>query len=139
VFEQFCKEKLGPLALRLALGLVCVYHGYVKIMATGGSSWNPSMSVGWQLLISWAEFSAGVAILLGFKCRLAATVVLALTAGTLLWYQGWHVFHLPLHTLEPTLLLLLVGLALLFLGAGELSIDARSGGTTGFGRALKRK
>ena len=36
--EAFCKEKLGPLALRLALGLVCVWHGYLKIMAGGGGT-----------------------------------------------------------------------------------------------------
>jgi uncharacterized membrane protein YphA (DoxX/SURF4 family) len=128
LIEAFCKEKLGPLALRLAVGLFCAYHGYLKIMASGGTAWNPAWPVALQVLISWAEFSAGVAILLGFRCRLAASVILVLTAGMLLWAQGWKVLSVPLHNLELTLLLLLSGLALLFLGAGQLSLDARSGG-----------
>ena len=134
MFEQFCKDKLAPMALRLALGLVCVYHGFLKIMASGGTAWQPALPVGWQLFLAWAEFAAGVAILIGFHCRVAATVVLALTAGTLIWWQGWNVLHLPVQQLEPTLLLVLVALALLFLGGGEFSVDGRGGG-----KVFKRK
>ena len=59
MFKSYCKENLGPLTLRLALGLVCVYHGYVKIMATGGTTWYPGMPVGWQLLL-WLELDFSV-------------------------------------------------------------------------------
>jgi len=121
--ESFCKEKLAPLALRLALGLFCAYHGYLKIMAAGGTAWNPSLPVGWQVLLSWGEFLAGVALLLGFRCRISAFLILALTSGTLLWFQGGHVIRLPWQSLEQPLLILLSTLALLFLGAGDLSID----------------
>ena len=86
MFEAFCRDKLGPLMLRLALGLVCAYHGFVKIMARGGMAWTGEMPTGWQLLIAWGEFCSGLAILLGFRCRLAAFAALALTAGTLLWW-----------------------------------------------------
>ncbi len=136
MFEAFCKDKLAPLSLRLALGLVCVYHGYMKIMASGGTTWYPGLPTGWQLVIAWGEFGAGLGILLGFRCRLAAGVVLALNMGTLAWWQGWKLFSLPLPQLEPILMVLLMGLSLLFLGAGELSIDARSGGA---GRASRKK
>jgi len=128
VFETFCKEKLAPLALRLALGLVCAYHGYLKIMANGGTTWSPGLPTGWQLLIAWGEFAAGLAILAGFRCRLAAAIVLTLTVGMLAWWQGWKLFDLPLRSLEPTFFLLLTGLALLFLGGGEFSVDGRLGG-----------
>ena len=126
--EAFCKEKLGPLALRLALGLVCVWHGYLKIMAGGGTAWYPALPVGWQVLIAWTEFAAGLAILVGFRCRWAVAAILVLTVGMLAWWYGFDIFRLPLRTLEPTVISLLMGLALLFLGAGELSIDARSAG-----------
>jgi uncharacterized membrane protein YphA (DoxX/SURF4 family) len=139
VFESFFKEKLAPLALRLGLGLVCVYHGYLKIMASGGTAWWPALPTGWQLLIAWGEFVAGLAILAGFRCRWAAMAVLALTGGMLGWVHGGNVLHLPLPTLEPTLLLLFVGLALLFLGAGDLSLDARSSGQGGIGKILKAR
>lgn len=139
MFEAFCNEKLGPLALRLALGFVCIYHGFTKIMANGGTSWNPGMTVPWQLLLAWGEFSAGVAILLGFRCRLATSTVLTITAGTIIWSQGWNVVRLPLRTLEPTVVFLLTGLALLFLGAGELALDARQGGKAGDGGGMAKK
>jgi uncharacterized membrane protein YphA (DoxX/SURF4 family) len=138
VFEKWCKDKFGPMALRLALGLVCVYHGYLKIMAAGGTTWNPNLPVCWQVIIAWVEFVAGLAIVVGFHCRAAATAILVLTVGMLIWWQGWNVLHLPLQTLEPTLLLLLVGLALLLVGAGELSLDGRTAGR-GMARAMKKK
>jgi putative oxidoreductase len=140
MFEAYLREKLGPLTLRLALGLVCVYHGYLKIMMAGGTAWYPGWPTGWQVTIAWGEFAAGLAILVGLRCRLAAALVLALTLGTLIGWQGWNVLQLPLRSLEWTLLLLLVGLALLFLGAGELSLDGRAGANMGTaGKAAKKK
>jgi uncharacterized membrane protein YphA (DoxX/SURF4 family) len=138
VFEAFCKDKLGPLALRLALGAVYVWHGYLKIMATGGMSWYPTWPVGWQLLIAWGEFAAGLAILLGFYCRWAAGAALVLTAGVLTCWQGLHVEHWPWRSLEPTLVLLMGALALLFLGAGELSLDGRGAGNAAPAKAPKK-
>jgi uncharacterized membrane protein YphA (DoxX/SURF4 family) len=139
VFDTFFREKLAPLTLRLAVGLVCVYHGFTKIMANGGLTWNASMPTHWQAIFAWAEFSAGVAILLGFRCRLAATTVLALLVSSLLWSQGWNVLNMPLGRLEPILLMALVGLSLLFLGAGDLSLDARSGGASPAARTSSKK
>jgi uncharacterized membrane protein YphA (DoxX/SURF4 family) len=137
MFETFCKDKLAPLALRLALGLICLYHGFAKIMLMGGLNWNPALPVFWQFVLSWGEFVCGVMILLGFRCRLAAGLLLAMIVGNVVHFQGWHVFQLPLRTLEPTLMLLLVGMSLLFLGAGELSLDARAGGSSGATPAAK--
>jgi uncharacterized membrane protein YphA (DoxX/SURF4 family) len=97
-------------------------------MAAGGTAWYPNWPVGWQLFVAWGEFGAGLAIVLGFYCRLAATLILVLTLGTLAWSQGRNLFDLSFKNLEPTFLLLLSGLALLFLGAGQLSVDARGGG-----------
>ena len=135
MFQAFCKEKLGPLALRLAIGLFAVYHGYIKIMASGGTTWYPDWPVGWQVLTAWAEFCAGVAIVLGFKCRAAAGVLLIVMLGFLIATQGWRIVQLPMRTLEMTLLVLLCGLALVCMGGGGLAIDGRSGG----GRSSSRK
>lgn len=140
MFEAFCKEKLSPLALRLAVGFVCVYHGYLKIMVNGGTAWNPGMTLTWQLLIAWGEFSAGLAILLGLRCRWAAASAVAISAGTLIWWQGWNVFQLPLRTLEPIVVFTFMGLALVLLGAGELSFDARGqGGRSSDGGGFSKK
>ena len=138
MFESFCRDKLGPLVLRLALGVASVYHGYLKIMAAGGTSWYPGLPVAWQLLLAWGEFASGLAILVGFYCRWSAGLLLALTFSTLVVSQGWNLLHLPVRALEPVLLLLMLGLAVLFLGAGELSLDRRSGSGSLGGRAARR-
>jgi uncharacterized membrane protein YphA (DoxX/SURF4 family) len=127
VIEAFCKEKLAPLMLRLALGLACIYHGYLKVMAEGGSAWTTSLLPVWQVLIAWGELMAGVAVLVGFRCRIAALLTLLVTAGPPLWWHGWKLLELPLRTLEPTLLILLLAMAVVFQGAGDLSVDARWG------------
>ncbi len=128
MFEAYCREKIGPLALRIGIGLFFAYHGFVKIMAGGGTAWYPEWSVGWQVVIAWAEFAAALAILVGFRCRVAALVVLVVMLLLLLWMQGWRLLHMPLASLELTLLALLTVVALLFLGPGELSLDGRAGG-----------
>jgi uncharacterized membrane protein YphA (DoxX/SURF4 family) len=131
VFETIFKEKLGPLTLRLALGLTCVYHGYLKVAANGGTSWTSGMSTTWQMVLAWGELVAGLAILLGFYCRTASFGMLAISIGTLIWWQSWHIFRMPVRNLEPFVLLWLTGASLLFTGPGEISLDARSGGSRG--------
>ena len=139
MFEAFFKDKLAPLALRLGLGSVYIFHGYLKIMAAGGTAWKPGLPTGWQLLIAWGEFACGLAILIGFRCRASAAVVLALTVGTLVWWQGWQLLNQPLRNLEPIVLLSFAGLALLFLGAGGFSIDGRNGPKGLAGKVFKRR
>jgi len=139
VFETFFRDRLAPLTLRLALGLVGIFHGFIKIMANGGMTWHLNMPVGYQLLLAWGEFGAGLAILLGLRCRWAAAGALGVLSFTQVWQHGWNVLSQPVRTLEPTLVLLLSGLALLFLGAGELSLDARGGGTGSASRGVKKK
>jgi uncharacterized membrane protein YphA (DoxX/SURF4 family) len=128
MFEAYCREKLGPLVLRLALGLVSVLGGYLRIKHDGGTAWTADLPPTWQLAIAWGEFTAGVAILAGFRCRWAAAVVLALQVGQQIWWHGWNVFDQSLPRLEWLGIVLLMGLALLFLGGGGLSVDARGGG-----------
>lgn len=139
MFEAYCREKLAPLTLRLALGLVSAYHGYLKIMANGGTSWQPGLPTSWQVVLAWGEFAAGLMILFGFHCRLAALSVLVISVGVPAWWQGPGVLRLPLHSLEPTFLLLLLSLGLLFLGAGGLSLDGRGGGASSGGKGHKKE
>jgi uncharacterized membrane protein YphA (DoxX/SURF4 family) len=138
VFESICREKLAPLTLRITLGLICCYHGFLKIMAAGGTNWYPGLPTGWQLVIAWCEFGGGLAILLGFRCRISVAVVVAVTAGTLGWLQGWGLFRQPVRSLEPTFMVLMIGVALLCLGAGEFSVD-RGGFGLAPARMPKRK
>ncbi|GIW80511.1 MAG: GntR family transcriptional regulator [Gemmatales bacterium] len=139
MFEPFFREKLGPLVLRVAIGLVCIYHGFLKIMLSGGTAWQPGLPVFWQMVIAWGEFIAGVAIVLGFYCRLGAFVVMSITAGLFVWWHGWKIFRLPVQSLEPVVMFLLVTSALLLIGGGEFSLDARSGSGGSWRQAPRRR
>lgn len=139
MLESYCKEKLGPLTLRLALGLACVYHGYLKVAANGGTSWAAGLPTGWQFLIAWGELMAGLALVFGFRCRLAALAALAVNAWSFIWWQGWNGIHLSLRLLEPYVLVTLVAVSVLLLGAGGLSVDGRGGHAGGLSRTPKKK
>jgi uncharacterized membrane protein YphA (DoxX/SURF4 family) len=128
VFESQFREKIGPLVLRLALGVVCVYHGFAKIQANGGTNWAPDLNVLWQLTIAWGEFSAGMAILVGLYCRWAAAAALLLSVGTLIWFQGARLLSQPIASLESRFLVVLCSVALLCLGGGAWAVSAPSGG-----------
>ncbi len=127
MFEAYCREKLGPLMLRLALGLVCVYHGFLKIMAVGGTAWSPDLPVLWQVALAWGEFVGGVAVLAGFRCRVAAGIALACTLGHVFWANGWGLFQLPWIRLERIVTVILMELSLVFLGGGDLALDGGKG------------
>ena len=128
MFETHFREKIGPFVLRLALGLVCVYHGFAKIQANGGTNWAPELGTGWQLAIAWGEFSAGLAILVGLYCRWAAGVILLVTVGTLAWFQGKALFSQSLASLEPRFLVVLCSLALVCLGGGSWAVSSPASG-----------
>ncbi len=134
MFESHFREKIGPFILRLALGIVCVYHGFAKIQANGGTNWAPELGLGWQLAISWGEFSGGLAIIVGLYCRWAAGVILLVSVGTLAWFQGMRLFAQPLSTLEPRFLVVLCSLALICLGGGSWAVSKPSGG-----KAVRKK
>lgn len=127
MFEAYCKDKLGPLVLRLAVGIICIGHGYLKIMSNGGTTWLPGTHVAWQLFIAWGEFGAGLAMLVGFRCRIAAGLALLLNIGTLIWVQGRQLLDQPLRSFEMSYLLIFSTLALLFLGSGGLAVDGDAG------------
>jgi uncharacterized membrane protein YphA (DoxX/SURF4 family) len=110
-------------------------------MAHGGAFWTSGMPTWLQMAIAWGEFGCGLAILLGFYCRYSAAGVLGVTFATLFWFHGWGMLHLPLKLLEPVIMLVLVSVALVFFGAGELSLDGRGkgGSSGGAGRAAPQR
>jgi putative oxidoreductase len=128
VFETHFREKIGPFILRLALGLVCVYHGFAKIQSNGGAAWTPELGTGWQLAIAWGEFGAGLAIIVGLYSRWAAGVILLVSVGTLAWFQGTKLFSQSLASLEPRFLVILCSLALVCLGGGSWAVSPSAGG-----------
>lgn len=126
----------APLALRIPVGIVFAAHGAQKLFGLfgghgleGTGQWMASIGLHpgyWMALLAGsAEFFGGLALLIGLLVRpaaaaLAVTMVVAIFSvhfdnGLFMANDGY----------EFALSLLAVTVALLFSGAGRLSIDAR--------------
>ena len=119
-------ERLQPLALlalRLALGAVMVGHGYHKVF--GGMSHYVEFIrhlgiPGWLAYCSaGAEFFGGIAIFAGLFTRVAALVVFVDMAVALLKVDLKNGFS----GYEFSMTLAAVAFALIFSGAGAISLD----------------
>ena len=119
----------GVLALRLALGVIFVMEGTGKLYGWfGGGGWIATCDYFRQLgipfpevnafFVGYTEFLGGLAFLVGLLVRLAAlgigaTMIVAIVTAHL--EGGWH-YPVPI---------LATCITLLFLGAGNLSLDKR--------------
>lgn len=128
VFEDNAVN-IGLLALRIALGAVFIYHGFPKLknpraMATAFG--NPN-AVWFPAVLGFFETLSGVAVLLGLFTQLAAAVLALVMLGAL--YHKIVKWNIPFMAHDKTgwefdLALLAIALALFFLGAGQISLDA---------------
>jgi putative oxidoreductase len=118
----------NTLFLRLALGIVMVYHGLDKVGGVGGFAGQlDSMGIPVAIVFAWivtiVELVGGLAILAGVLTRYAAvlfavdmavaTVLVHLPNGFSAYDGGY----------ELTLVLFLVSIALALQGAGPLSLE----------------
>jgi putative oxidoreductase len=131
-------DRLQPLALvvvRLAVGLIMVVHGYHKVF--GGLHHHAQMvaSLGlpsWLGYVSaFAEFLGGLLILAGFFTRGAAFVV-CINLVVAIWKVHWHNGLTGDHGYEFPLAVATLAFALIFFGAGPISLDhVLRGGSSG--------
>ena len=118
-------EDYGLLALRIALGIIFIYHGYPKIK-------NPKMmeqvfgNSTFPVVLGLFEFVSGLFILFGFLIQFAVIVTSIVMLGAL-YYKivKWKTPFFAQNTTgwEFDLLILAASIALLFLGAGAYSLD----------------
>lgn len=115
---------VAPLLLRLALGIIFLYHGSQKIMQNGGAAWHPDpdFPAALQAPVAWGEFLGGIALLAGFLSRLAAAGIIAIMIGAIATVHGAHGFALP-KGFEYNFALIMMCLAVIVLGSGRWSID----------------
>ena len=130
----------APLALRLILGILFIAHGYPKLKnLKGTASWLASIGfrpgIFWALVLSITELGGGIAILAGLAVRIAsALLIVAMAIATLLKAFKW---KMPFTKMSEGAgyefdLVILAGLiALLFLGAGNWSVDQMIGWIVG--------
>jgi putative oxidoreductase len=131
-------QPLGTLVLRLVLGAVMVAHGYPKVF--GGISHHVESVAhiglpGWLAYFSAAaEFVGGLLLIIGLFSRLAA---LAVGVNMLVAVFGvhWRNGFLGQGNYQFPLALAAIAFALIFSGAGPISLDyavrAKAGGKKG--------
>ncbi|HYZ84926.1 MAG TPA: DoxX family protein [Bryobacteraceae bacterium] len=128
-----------PLILRLTLGIIMFAHGAQKVLGWfGGSGYEATYNMFTQglglppvlaVLAIYTEFLGGLGLIIGLFARIAATGIFGLMVGAVL------LVHLPNGLFmnwagnqqgegyEYHLLAMAVSLAIIWMGAGALSID----------------
>ncbi|MBE9556196.1 MAG: DoxX family protein [Proteobacteria bacterium] len=128
-------EKLEPLGwplVRVATGLLLVPHGYMKLFGGMEGTIGFFSQIGLEpaALLAWyvalLEFVGGILLAAGFLTRVVAAQVVGFmaVAVTIHWGNG---FAWTSGGYEYPLMWGSVALAILFKGAGPLSVDAKLG------------
>lgn len=123
----------GLLILRIAIGIVMIAHGYNHIFRggkiQGTAGWFESLGMKPGILHAWlaslTELGAGAMLIAGFLTPLAAGGVVGVMLVALITNHlknGFFIFR-PGEGYEYVLTLLLTGLAIGGIGAGQWSID----------------
>ena len=119
-------QPLGLLALRLALGLIFVAHGYPKLAHQGSGMQGFFVQhglPGYFVFISGVlEVFGGLLLALGLFTR-AAALLLAAEMGVAIWKVHSGDGFLAVHSYEFPLAVLTACFALATVGAGLVSLD----------------
>ncbi len=118
----------GLLILRLFLGLVMIYHGSPKLFKPAmrgqviGGMKSMGVPVGLTVIASLIEFLGGLGLVLGLLTQLAAFFIFVEMIGTTVLSKR-KMGRKFMGGYELDVAYFAVGLALVFLGPGALSID----------------
>lgn len=128
---------LGPLALRVGVGVVLAWHGWQKI--DGGVSnfagFVESLGIPaptpMAYIVTALEFLGGIALVIGVLTRFVAALIAIQMLLTGFWVKASKL-QVPFIGTEGTgseldFALMAGALALVFLGAGRLSVDHATG------------
>lgn len=123
--------KYGLLPLRIALGLVFIYHGYLKLFTgnfPGGTagfftSLGIPLATFFAIIVSILEFFGGIALLVGLMTRWTSLLLAVNMLVALLLVHLPNGFSVSKGGVEFVLVLLGGVLTLALLGAGKYSLD----------------
>ncbi len=124
---------LASFLLRLGLGAIFFFHGYVKLSVNDGAGWSNDLPAATERAVAWGETVGGAALIVGLLSRLAATGLvvimvgaIAITSGRIgfvnLDYVHPNRFNLPVGA-EYNFALIVMCLAVVALGSGMVSLD----------------
>lgn len=123
----------ATLLIRLALGIVFIAHGSMKIFGAFGGHGMSGLIVGvgamgfkppilWAWLAALAEFGGGLGVLFGLLTRLAAFGIAFDMGVAILFVHAKNGFFLP-KGFEFAFVLLMMAVSLMLSGAGKYSLD----------------
>jgi putative oxidoreductase len=128
------KPDAASLVLRLGLGAIFVFHGFLKL-AYGASQWSPDLNPQIQVAVAYGETIAGIAFLAGFLTRVAALGIIAIMIGAITSVTGkldfvpmensaaWNGVNVTGTGYEYNVAIIVMCVALILLGSGVVSLD----------------
>ena len=123
-------EKLKPLALlllRVAVGVIFIYHGYPKLFGRTREAMQGFVHMGFPgyfvYIAGVVEFFGGCLLIAGLFTRIAGLLLVGEMAVALWRAHGIILDPLAVHNYELPLMLLVGAFALASLGAGVVSLD----------------
>ncbi len=120
------------LLVRIAIGLVFLYHGSAILFGAFGGPGPAGFAAGLHMpvaigyLVGIGQFFGGLGILLGLFTRLSAACIALIMAGAIILVHIPHGFNVSHGGVEYAFTELLVALALVFTGPGEFSLAAKA-------------
>lgn len=125
----FAYEQLAPLILRLAVGIIFIFHGYPKLFKnfSGTTQFFESVNIKpaklFTAVVGLTEFFGGVALILGFFTQVAALLIATIMLVAMVYVKKIKFKKELVDGYELDLILFAAALALLFLGPGAFAID----------------
>lgn len=124
---------LAIVILRLGLGLILVVSGAQKLFGAFGGSGITTLSANmaqmsinhplfWAWVVALIEGLGGLFIILGVLPRISAGLIAAAMLGAAANIHGAGSFLVSNGSLESQYLIVMVALALVFMGAGKISL-----------------
>lgn len=131
---------IAALALRVAVGLIFIPHGYAKVFGRGGPAafaadlpaYHLPYFLGW--VVAYAEFYGAILLITGLLARIDAFLLACTMAVAIVVVQlpdalngaapGANRFFEAMKGIELPLALFAASAAILLLGAGRFSLDA---------------
>jgi putative oxidoreductase len=125
------QTSLALLLIRLAAGLVFLYHGSAILFGAFGGPGPQGFAAHMHApaimgyLVGLAQFVGGLAILTGLLIRVGAVCIIIVMVGAIFLVHLSHGFDVSKGGMEYALTQLLTALALLIAGGGEYSLGSR--------------
>jgi putative oxidoreductase len=119
------------LFVRIAIGLVFLYHGSGILFAAFGGPGPAQFAAGMHMplalgyLVGIGQFFGGLGILFGIFTRVSAAAIAIIMIGAIILVHMPHGFNINQGGIEYAFTELMVALALVFTGPGEYSLAAK--------------